>query len=77
MIQRNWFDTLNQALDSELLTELWPIGTNIGYNETVRLHVDDLWGTRMISVYRNENGLYERPVHYMTTPKPRSWKNIY
>lgn len=76
-IQCNWFETLNEALGSEFVQDLWPVGTNVSYGETVRVHVPDLWGTRMISVYRAENGKYERPVHYMTTTKPKSWKNIY
>lgn len=62
-----WFNTLNEALESELLTELWPLGTNINYGETVRIHVEDGNKIRMISVYRNDEGLYERPTHYLTS----------
>lgn len=57
-----WFDTLNDALESEGLVEAWPLGKNINYGETAD-HVHE--GT-YISVYRDENGRYERPIHYAT-----------
>lgn len=57
-----WFKTLNEALDSEALTEMWPIGVNINYGETIGLASCGRW----ISVYRNLAGMYERPVHYVT-----------
>jgi hypothetical protein len=53
-------DTLNQALESEGLVDQWTTGTNINYGETVQVNT----GERLISVYRNSNGRYERPVHY-------------
>ena len=56
----NYFDTLNEALASEGLVDQWQTGTNINYGETVQVHT----GERLISVYRNNNGRYERPVHY-------------
>jgi hypothetical protein len=56
----NYFDTLNQALESEGLVDQWTTGTNINYGETVQVNT----GERLISVYRNSNGRYERPVHY-------------
>ena len=59
---RNWFDTLNAALDSEALTDMWPLGVNIAYGETKGLASNGRW----ISVYRDEAGRYERPVHYVT-----------
>ncbi len=74
MSKQNWFPTLNAALDAEGLIDLWPLGLNIGYEETVR-HLADTGEThgkrqkpvyRAISIYRNENGMYERPVHYAT-----------
>ena len=63
---QNWFPTLNAALESEGLLHTWEF-TNppINYNETRSWCFDD--GTRFghfISIYRNESGLYERPVHY-------------
>jgi hypothetical protein len=57
---KNYFDTLNQALESEGLVDQWTTGTNISYGETVQVNT----GERLISVYRNSNGRYERPVHY-------------
>lgn len=57
---KNYFDTLNQALESEGLVDQWTTGTNINYGETVQVNT----GERLISVYRNNNGRYERPVHY-------------
>ena len=62
---RNWFDTLNQALEAECLVDLWPLGLNIAYGEHIRITVDDgsKYG-RLIAVYRDETGRYERPIHY-------------
>lgn len=59
-----YFDTLNEALESEGLVDLWPIGKNIEYGYTERVIVND--GTKLISIYRNNAGRYERPVHYST-----------
>jgi len=61
--KQNWFDTLNQSLESENLIDLWPFGLNIGYGETARFTTDC---NRLISVYRETDGRYERPVHYST-----------
>lgn len=57
-----WFPTLNEALDSEGLTEMWPLGVNLAYGETVGLAS----GGRWISVTRDDAGRYERPIHYVT-----------
>jgi hypothetical protein len=62
-VKQNWFLTLNEALQSEDLVNLWPFGLNIGYGETARFTTDC---GRLISVYRETDGLYERPVHYKT-----------
>lgn len=59
-VKQNWFDTLNQALESEGLVDLWPMGTNISYGENVRVHTE----FKFISVYRETDGRYERPIHY-------------
>ena len=67
---RNWFDTLNDALDAEALTEMWPLGVNIEYGATVGLAS----GGRWISVYRDTSGRYERPVHY-ATKMPDTYSN--
>lgn len=58
----NWFPTLNESLDSEDLVSYWPLGLNIRYDQTVSVVKDG----KYISVYRSENGDYERPVHYAT-----------
>lgn len=62
MPQQNFFKTLNESLESESLVGKWPLGSNIGYGETVRHIV----GNELISVYRDERGMYERPIHYST-----------
>jgi hypothetical protein len=61
-VKKNWFETLNSALEAENLTEMWPLGLNLGYGETARFTTDC---GRLISVYRETNGMYERPVTYM------------
>lgn len=64
MHKQNWFDTLTEALESENISHMWP-NTPIAYGQTVSLTFDD--GTRyghFVSVFRDSNGLYERPVHY-------------
>lgn len=58
----NWFDTLNEALASEDLVNLWPVGKIMCYGDTVGFAAAGRW----ISVYRSESGRYERPVHYAT-----------
>ena len=64
--KQNFFPTLNAALDSEGLLDSWEITfPPIPYSGTFSYTFQD--GTRYghyVSVYRNENGLYERPVHY-------------
>ena len=63
---QNYFSTLNDALQSEGLLESWDISFSpINYGESFSWTFQD--GTRyghLISVYRSETGLYERPVHY-------------
>ena len=61
---QNRFQTLSEALHSEGISHMWN-WRPIAYGETVSLTYDD--GTRYghyVSVYRDETGLYERPVHY-------------
>ena len=62
---KNWFDTLNQALESEGLVESFPLGRNIGYGETLEYTFQDgsRYG-RLVSIFRDMDGRYERPVHY-------------
>ena len=62
----NWFNTLNEALQSEGLLNSWDISyAPIGYGECFRYTFDN--GTRhghLVSIYRETDGRYERPVHY-------------
>lgn len=62
----NWFNTLNEALESEGLLDAWEVHFGpIHYNTTFSWTWED--GTRhghYISVYRDNQGRYERPVHY-------------
>lgn len=64
--KQNWFDTLNQALESENLLEAWDcMSPGIAYGETRSWTWDN--GSRhghYITIYRDSNGRYERPVHY-------------
>lgn len=62
MSKQAYFETLNSALESEGLVDLWPLGESISYGETKRILTED----RLISVYRSDSGRYERPVHYKT-----------
>lgn len=57
-----WFPTLNDALMAEGLIELWPLGLNVGYDQTVQFAAKGKW----IVVYRDNAGRYERPIHYAT-----------
>lgn len=66
--------TLNAALSELNLVDLWPIGSNINYSQTVQHIVEtgEIRGKRqipvlrLISVYRDEKGRYETPVTYIT-----------
>lgn len=60
MKKASYFDTLNDALSAEGLIDIWPTNVSLEYGETVRVTA----GGRLISIYRNGNGRYERPVHY-------------
>lgn len=62
MHKRNYFETLADALDAESLNDVWPIGVNVNYGQAIGLAVNGRW----ISVYRDDSGRYERPVHYAT-----------
>lgn len=65
-MKRNWFPTLNDALESEGLLEAWEIHFQpIRQGATFSWTYDD--GSKYghwVSIYRNEHGMYERPVHY-------------
>ena len=63
---QNWFDTLNAALESENLLYTWKVDyPAIQYNSNFSYTFDN--GTKYghyVSIYRNEQGKYERPIHY-------------
>lgn len=64
MTKQNYFPTLSQALESEGIDHMWP-GTPIQYGQTASYTFND--GSKyghFITVYRDERGFYERPVHY-------------
>ena len=64
MTKKNWFATLSEALEAENLSHAWPC-TPIAYGQTIGLTYDD--GSKYgyyVSIYRDERGLYERPIHY-------------
>lgn len=66
-MKANWFQTLNEALESESLLDAWnTFSAPIQYGETRQWTWDDgsEYGT-LISIYRNRNGMYERPIHYL------------
>lgn len=61
---QNYFATLSEALESEGLSHAWDMRP-LAYNQTLSCTYDD--GTKYghyISIYRDERGLYERPIHY-------------
>jgi hypothetical protein len=62
----NWFNTLNDALDAEGLAHTWQIHFDpINYGETFNYtHQDGSKYGHLVSIYRNELGQYERPIHY-------------
>jgi hypothetical protein len=64
--KQNFFPTLNSALESEGLVDTWELKFQpIPYGGSFAYTYDD--GTRYghyISIYRAEDGRYERPVHY-------------
>ncbi len=66
MMKQNWFETLNAALESEGLLDSWELHFQpIGRDQTFSYTWQD--GSRYghwVSIYRAENGRYERPVHY-------------
>ena len=56
-------NTLNEALEAAGLdVSLWPLGCNIGYNQTGRVASDGVF----ISVTRFDDGRYETAITYAT-----------
>lgn len=66
MSKQNWFNTLNEALEAEGLLEAWDcMAPGIQYGQTYSWTWQD--GTRYghyCTIFRDNNGRYERPVHY-------------
>ena len=65
-VKKNWFETLNQALESENLLDAWDCSYSpIQYGETRTWTWQDgsKYGRR-VSITRENDGRYERPVHY-------------
>lgn len=66
MSRKNWFNTLNEALESENLLHTWDcMWRSIQYGETRDYRFDN--GTkygRVVVICRDNNGMYERPIHY-------------
>lgn len=64
----NWFNTLNEALESESLLHTWdPSFAPISYDSTAYYtytETDDSTHGVYVSIYRDDRGMYERPVHY-------------
>ena len=59
-MKRNWFNTLNEALEAEDLLDALDISfAGISYGENYSW----IWNDRHISIYRETDGRYERPVH--------------
>ena len=56
---KNWFETLSEALSAEGLENIWE-NQNISYGETARQSI----GKKHIVIFRENNGMYERPIHY-------------
>lgn len=65
-MQRNFFPTLNAALEAEGLLEAWDCTSPpLPYGGTRSwTWADGSKYGRAISIYRDERGYYERPVHY-------------
>ena len=57
-----YYNTLNEALEvtDEKLVELYPVGYNLRYGETIRFVKDGIF----VSVYRDERGMYEEAISY-------------
>ena len=61
-MKQNWFETLNAALESEGLVDTFPDFQNISYGQTIQYAIDGLF----VTIYRETDGRYERPIHYET-----------
>lgn len=60
-VKQNWFQTLNEALMAEGLLDAWDITFGgISYGQNFRWQHDG----EHISIFRENDGRYERPIHY-------------
>ena len=66
MNKQNWFPTLHQALDSEQLLGTWDCTDNVSYGSTFRWYYEKDGINYFACIYRESDGMYERPVHYQT-----------
>jgi len=64
MSKPNWFHTLNEALEAEDLVAHWDAFRSIDYGEMVRFHFTRDYKEYTAVIYRETNGMYERPVVY-------------
>ena len=67
-MKTNWFGTLNEALAAEGLVDVWPLGLNVAYGETVNFITEDFL---YVSVYRSSTSSYERPIQYCAAGQPQ------
>jgi hypothetical protein len=64
--KRNWFATLNEALESEDLLDTWEVNfPPLQYDSNFSYTCQDgsKYG-KFVSIYRDNSGKYERPIHY-------------
>ena len=67
MNKPNWVDTLNAALEAESLIDHWDcLWAPINYGETRVFYYEANGYYHRASIFRENNGKYERPVHYIT-----------
>jgi hypothetical protein len=65
----NWFPTLNECLESEGLTNTWNCFDYIPYGTSFRWEFVRQGKSYTASIFRETNGMYERPVWYVTSGK--------
>ncbi len=62
---KNWFNTLNEALESEDLLETWKLNFDpVMYGQYFHYKAEINGRYRFITIFREMDGRYERPVHY-------------
>lgn len=66
MVKQNWFNTLNESLESEGLLEHWDcLWSPISYGECRKFYFERDGFTNHVSLYRESDGRYERPIVYV------------